>query len=317
MAFYGQSPYDRREARRDEGRRTKQADDVSDGTTPATGQCVEGKQCAGDADCPGGKCVGRVVDPTTKRITPGKCSCAGTTPTTDTGCPEGTGRAYEGCACGEVYGTFTGKCASGYQFQKIAGPEDLTKDGATYTEGMIGRCVCTKAISDWKAGQTTQTGLGEYQWPSELLDIYGRLMGKAGDILDMPYGYSPEALRTWFGQDFEKMRGTEAGTRETLLKDLGRAGQLGTGTALERLGKGSWETEKNVSDLMRDIFLQNELMKRSDLTTQTGLAQSLFGTGVGVEQALEAINAARRGEGQNALALLMAYITQLMSSWGG
>ena len=178
---------------------------------------------------------------------------------------------------------------------------------------MIGTCHCEKAISDWKAKKGQ--GLGEYKWPAEMTDLYNRLTGRAGEILDMPYGFTPEAINTMFGQGFEKVRGLEGPARETLLGDLSREGMLGTGAGLKKLTDLSWGAEKNVSDVMRDVFTLNEYQKREDLGNYTNLAQSLFGTGMDYNTILEQINAARRGEGQNALALLMQYLMSLMSSW--
>jgi len=119
-----------------------------------------------------------------------------------------------------------------------------------------------------------------------------------------------------FGKGFENVRAQGGASREALDRALSATGQLGTGTALKEHGRTAWGTEKSVADTMRDVFLTNELQKREDQEKYTTLAQSLFGTGTGFNQILEAINAGRRGEGQNALALFLSYITSLMNSWG-
>ena len=238
-----------------------------------------------------------------------------------TGCPpadvqtHGT-KPYSGsgnCPCGAVVYVNSGSyaCPPGYRMVNGSkGPscrcEDWCAEGVskgTLTSGCTG------------TGAGAGTTLGEYQWPQELQDLYARLMGRAGDILDQPYGYSQSALDQLFGRGFENVRAQGGASREAMNRALGASGQLGTGTALKEMGRTAWGTEKSVADTMRDVFLANELQKREDQDKYTAIAQSLFGTGAGFQQVLEAINAGRRGEGQNALALFLSYITSLMNSW--
>lgn len=229
-----------------------------------------------------------------------------------TQCPEGTGKAYEGCPCGDIYGSKTGSCPSGYVFIKRE-PGDFKGKGVTYQEGMIGTCQCQKAIQDWKA--KNQGKLGEYKWPKELMDLYGGLMGRAGELLNRKPGYSDSILNLMFGKNFEKIRGQEAGTREQVLGNLGSQGMLGTGTALDALNKTAWNTEQNVGGVRRDIATLQADRELNDLLQQTDMAQKLFGTGAGFNQVLEAINSGRRGESQDYLAMMMQWIMSLMSSW--
>jgi hypothetical protein len=238
--------------------------------------CTSGKACAGDYDCGGGKCVG------------GKCDCSGGT--TSTGCPEGVGTSYEGCSCGEEYPTKTGKCVAGYQYEK----HPFNDKG----EGTIGLCVCQKALSEWQGKKGGS--LGEYQYPAGLQELMTTLMERGKGF----YGYDPAAIEAMFGRGFENVRGQEAGQREQLNRTLQSQGMLGTGTALQAGNELGFATEKNVNDLARDIMIKNEEQKRSD----TELLSSILGRGMGFEQLLEAINSGRRGEGQNALAMLLSLL---------
>jgi len=94
-------------------------------------------------------------------------------------------------------------------------------------------------------GAGAEEGLGEYQWPTEITDFYNMLMGRGKDIMNMPYGYTPEAMNTMFGQNFEKVRALENPARETLLNTLSREGLLGPGPELGRRMNfpGMWRRE--------------------------------------------------------------------------
>jgi hypothetical protein len=190
----------------------------------------------------------------------------------------------------------SGQCVTGYV--PIQKPEGI-------------QCVCQKWCVDIGWGedcktQTKKTGtLGEFNWPAGMEDFWNLLLGRGKELIGKPLGFSPEEQAEYFGRDFEKLRAGEAGTKRDLTSALSRQGMLGTGTALQALGDLGWQTERGVSDVQRDVYLQNELQKRKDLTDYTTLANTLFGTGVGYNQIREAINAARRGETQNSLEMLL------------
>jgi hypothetical protein len=48
---------------------------------------------------------------------------------------------------------------------------------------------------------------------------------------------------------------------------------------------------------------------------RVGMAGDIFGRGLTYEQLREAINAARRGEGNQSLALFLQYLTNLINAW--
>jgi len=152
-------------------------------------------------------------------------------------------------------------------------------------------------------GATEGTGLGEYGWPPELKAIYDAMISRGGEFLNQP-GYSPESLNYMFGQDFEKIRGQEASTRQQILDQQSRSGTLGSGSALQQLIDNAWGTEGNVANTMKDIFVQNEGMKRADVNQGTGI----FNTATEFAKALEAINSGRRGEGSMAMQQLLALL---------
>jgi hypothetical protein len=200
-----------------------------------------------------------------------------------------------------------------------------------------------------KAGDYLDVDLPDYNLPPELQALLDQLLGRAGEYMARKPGYSQSALDARFGKGYENIRNLANLARGQTTSALQREGMLGTGAGQAALRQIPWQTEKNVSDTIRDVFLGNEDQKRKDLEAFTNIASGLFGQGVGVEQMVEAINAerrgeerdytgianqlfgtgmtyeqlleslnaARRGEGQNALALYLQYVMSLMSSWKG
>jgi hypothetical protein len=216
-------------------------------------------------------------------------------------CPEGSGAKYDGCGCGTEYYTKTGNCPSGYGFVK-----------KTDKPGYVGKCYCEKWVNETDPAVTGKgtSSLGEYKYPAEISEMMNLLLSRGKDLLGMPLGYSQEAQDKMFGRNFENVRAQQGGTREALNRTLGSQGMLGTGTATKLAGQSAWANENAVSDLSRELFVANELQKKSDLLNYTGAANTLMGTGMGYEQLLEAINSSRRGEGQTALALFLQWLSQ-------
>jgi hypothetical protein len=154
------------------------------------------------------------------------------------------------------------------------------------------------------------TGLGEFNWPQEMQDLYRLLMSRGNELLDTP-GYSDQALGYAFGNDFEKIRQQEAGQREQMEKYQSKAGTLGTGSGAQQMMDLAWGKEGDIATLMRDIFLQNEQQKRADVNQGGGI----FNQGMSFAQALEAMNASRRGEGTAAMQQLLQLL-QILKGGG-
>jgi hypothetical protein len=216
------------------------------------------------------------------------------------------GITHPGCNCGAAYlASSPDQCLPGYVFMG---------------EGSDSRCECQAWISAGRPGGvesgTTQGTLGEYQYPPELQNLMGKLYGRANEMLARKPGFSDSLIRAMFGSNFDKIRGAERATRQQTMADLASEGMLGTGAARDILGNISWQTEKNVGDIQRDIFLANEAQKREDIQGFTDAASRLMSQGMSFEQVREAINAARRGEQMTALALMLQYFNSLTSAWG-
>jgi len=226
--------------------------------------------------------------------------------------PEGAGPSkgdWPGCPYGSRFDVKSenDKCPPGYKMVIGAGGPSCRCLKWCYDNGLGESCL--------GGGAGVGGGLGEFQWPQELLDLYTSLIGRSRELLGRKPGFSDEILNLMFGRDFEKIRGMERATRESVLSNLASHGLLGTGAGLEALNRTAWGTEGNIANIRRDLAIAQAQKELSDLLEQTEAARTLFGTGVGMQQALEAINAARRSEGRDALALLMSWLSSLLSSW--
>jgi len=213
------------------------------------------------------------------------------------------------CPKGKYYTHFPseGPCAEGYVLQPRAG-----KGWDGYQPGADGRCECVAWCLSLGCDENCKncdkdkaSGLGEFTLPDNLMSLFDRLIQRAAGALDMPLGYSDEAINAMFGKDFENIRARQPAIRESLINTLGREGQLGTGTALKALSNVGWMTEKNISDLARDLFITSEEKKKQDYLDYSNLASSIFGGGLQVPSMIEVLNAARRGERQSAIQMLL------------
>lgn len=159
--------------------------------------------------------------------------------------------------------------------------------------------------------------IGDWQWPEEMRDLYGLLYGRAGDLLTKEPGFGQETLDLMFGKNFEKVRGQEKGARDLLQQNLASQGMLGTGTETEAMKDLAWGTEANVGDIMSNVFLANEAQKRQDISAFTQLASQLFGQSMDYQTTQEALNAGRRNEANQMLAMLLSLYGASQGSGGG
>ena len=189
-----------------------------------------------------------------------------------------------------------GACAKGYQ------PENIN-----------GEMWCCPVQGGGGGGGGGGEGeLGWWEFPEEMQEFYRNLLSRGQKFLNMPLGYTPEMISSWFGKDYDVIRGQEAPLRQQTMATLGREGMLGTGAVPEAMGRTAWDIESKIADLSRDIFLASEYQKKQDILNYSKAAQEIFGTGMGYNQLIEAINAARRGERQEAINALLAWLGMFM-----
>lgn len=156
---------------------------------------------------------------------------------------------------------------------------------------------------------------GMFKFPDEMMELYRNLINRGGEFLGRRPGFSDPMMSSMFGRDFDVLRRRGAGQAQSLEDMIASQGLLGTGTSRDLYQKQAWETERGIGDTMRDLSLANELQKRKDLQDYTSSAQSIFGQGVNFNTIIEQLNAARRGESQGSMAMMLQYLAMLMNSW--
>lgn len=93
-------------------------------------------------------------------------------------------------------------------------------------------------------------------------------------------------------------------------------GLLGTGMELEEYGKIGRQTREVTADVEAQVAIDQALRKYEQYMGTTGMAQSLFGTTLGVEQLTEILNAARRGEGRQDMGMMLQLLQMLLGTQG-
>lgn len=221
-------------------------------------------------------------------------------------CPEGKGQTYEGCPCGEAYGTKTGNCAPGYIFTKRE-PWTGKIDGVSYKEGLIGTCTCQKAIDDYWAKQGTSGAGEQFQWSPETQALLQRILDRANSLLDQPLGLTEQERQAIYNRIFEKIKGMERPAIQSQMDIASRQGLLGSPYAERAITGIQRGTRETLAGAERDIEIEEAQRRYEQLLGTTGMAQSLLGMGMSAEQITEALNAARRGEGQDWAQMLLNY----------
>jgi len=184
----------------------------------------------------------------------------------------------------------TSACQKGYALKTING---------------VAWC-CPAAGGDGGGAGTT------FGWSSQLSALMKRLLGKADYLLDYPRGLTEAERQAIYNRAFEGIKGGERGRLQSMRNTLSRMGLLGTGFELEEEGKVRRATRGFLAGTKRDIAIEETQRRFNELMTTTGMAQNLAQLGLTSEQIEEAMNAARRGEGQQSMAMILSYLSQLM-----
>lgn len=219
------------------------------------------------------------------------------------GCPsesENNKGPHEGCECGSRFSVPSAdfQCPPGYMIvQGAKGPS----------------CRCIKWCEDYGLMPTCLgTGGGggaggEFRWSEDVDALIKRLMGQANFLLDVPRGLTDEERDAIYNRAFEKIRGGERPRIQTLEDRISRMGLLGSPFAEREVAKEGRLTSELLAGTARDIEIEEAQRRFNELMATTSMAQQLTAMGMSSEQAVEAINAARRGEGRESLNQLLAY----------
>ena len=233
---------------------------------------------------------------------------------TNADCPEGQ-RCKNGvcvdrpgdCPKGDYY-TSTVDCEDGYVW--FPGKQRCECSAWCLTVGYEADCKTPK-------GGPKPDDMGEFQFPEGLKEYYDMMMARGKELLGMPVGYTDEMINKMYGKDFEAIRGQEAAQREATSRVLSREGALGTGQATQAFTNIGMGTEQNIASALRDIFIESEKQKKTDILNYTEMAQNLFAGGQNYWMLQEAANAARRGDMFKSLELLLKYYGIGVAGYGG
>lgn len=271
-----------------------------DGCQPGFHRDPGGDGCIADQpnQCPPGQ----------HRDAQNKCVSDTIPPPPQSGCGKGKvktgahpeGLEVTGCPCSAAYyPEVAGVCQSGYH---------------AVGSGADARCECDLYTPGADTG--TQGTLGEYSIPGGIQSLLDMLLNRGTEYMTKTPGYESMMLNSILGSNLDTIRGAGEATRQGTLSGLQRSGLLGTGAGLAMVNRGAANTEANVGNASRDLYVQNELQKKKDLADYTDIAQKIATGQLSAQQLIEAINSGRRGEGQAALQAWLQQILALMSSYG-
>ena len=157
--------------------------------------------------------------------------------------------------------------------------------------------------------------LGEFKWPDELMGLWDLLAGRGKQILTTEPGFNQATMDQMFGKGFENIRSLSGPARQQQEAQLQSEGLLGTGASRALGRESAWEAERQVGDVIRDLFVMNEEKKKRDLLDYAGAGRDIIGAGQRLYGEGEAINAGRRNESLASIALWLQYLQSLLGSW--
>jgi hypothetical protein len=217
--------------------------------------------------------------------------------------PPPTGGCTSDTDCAEGYYCKDGECVK-KEGGGCAADADCP-DGYVCKDGK-----CVKKEENGGDGGDGGVG-GEYKWSPEVQALLARILERANMLLDRPLGLSDEERQAIYNRIFEKIKGTERPTIQSALDRISRQGLLGSPYAEREVAGIQRGTREMLGGAERDIEIEEAQRRFNELMQTTALSQSLLGTGMSAEQMTEALNAARRGEGTGALALLLQYLSTM------
>jgi hypothetical protein len=138
------------------------------------------------------------------------------------------------------------------------------------------------------------------------------LLNRGKEYMTKAPGYDESTLAAMLGSNLDNIRGAGNATRQTTQAALQRSGLAGTGAGLGMLGRVAANTEANVGNTMRDLYVGNEVQKKKDLADYTDMASKLATGQLTAQQLIEMINSGRRGEGQAALQAFLQWLAGQM-----
>jgi hypothetical protein len=177
------------------------------------------------------------------------------------------------------------------------------------------RCIkwCTdKGLGDACVGKGGGGAAGgEFKWSPEIEGLMNRILAKANELLNQPRGLSDEERQAIYNRSFEQIKGMERPAIQSRLDAISRMGLLGSPYAEREVEEVQRQTPQLLAGVSRDIGISEAERRFEEQQKTYQLVMQMLGQGMGGEQIVEALNAARRGEGTSALQMILEYFLRL------
>ena len=210
---------------------------------------------------------------------------------------------HEGCECGSRFSvpSMDFPCPPGYMIVKGSKGPACRCIKWCEDQGLMPSCLGTGGGG---AG-------GEFKWGEDVDALIRRLMGQANYLLDVPRGLTEEERDAIYNRAFVKIKGGERCRIQELEDQISRMGMLGSPFAEREVIGEKRFTGELLAGTGRDIEIEETQRRFQEMMATTQMAQQLVALGMSSEQAVEAINASRRGEGRESLNQLLSYFGML------
>lgn len=222
-------------------------------------------------------------------------------------CPHGRGEdvpQFPQCQCGAWYAAATGDhCVSGYTWVPRGG-----QAWEGWEEGMHGRCECTP----WMEAHTPTGDGDQFEWSEDLQELIKQLMERIKQLFQYPRGLTDEERQAVINYMTRSIKLGERGRLEALNRRLARMGMADSELALEEERGLGRETAEITAGAKQGLAVDELTRRFEELMGTTGMSSQLIQQILGSEQMVEALNAARRGEGRQDLALFINYLQSLL-----
>lgn len=226
--------------------------------------------------------------------------------------------------CPEGYTCKDGKCVPFIPVTVIACIDNKCKETNKASTGdeAIAKCNGMNVGDDCSGkhdgdGNGDGGGGGEFQWSEKLQGLLDMLMDRIKYLFDYPRGLTDEERQGIINYAVEGAKRSERPRLQATRDELARMGLLGSGFQATETGRIRRGTSEMVTNLKRQVAIDELDRRFKELMGTTGMAQGLLGTAMESQRLPEVLSGGRRAESQGALGMLMSYLSNSMNFAGG
>lgn len=189
-----------------------------------------------------------------------------------------------------------GMCKKGWQPKTINGEWMCCQEGGGGGEGGAG---------------------GMFNWSPELQNYFKRMMDRLSYLLDYPRGLTDEERQSIVNYALTGIQRQERGEMQSMRDRIARMGLLGSGFELREGEKIQRGTEEMKAQVRQGLAIDEINRRFQELMGTTSAAQGLMGLLMQGEVTPEQLNAARRAEGQQSLAMMLQFMQSMYGAGQG